>query len=103
MMKALAGLLLAGALALAAWGAYVTLRPAAPPPAAPSAASAGASGAMDGAPAKGQPEFRCDSRRYCSQMTSCAEARYFLAHCPNVKLDGNHNGVPCEAQWCPGS
>jgi len=46
--------------------------------------------------------FRCDGRTYCSQMTSCAEAKYFLAHCPNVKMDGDHDGIPCERQWCPG-
>jgi hypothetical protein len=102
-VKALAAVVLTVVLVLAAWGAYVTLRPGAPQPVAPSPAAAGASGSPVTIPAKGQPEFRCDSRRYCSQMTSCAEARYFLAHCPNVKLDGNHNGVPCEAQWCPGS
>nr|WP_315227556.1 excalibur calcium-binding domain-containing protein [uncultured Albidiferax sp.] len=33
-------------------------------------------------------------------MTSCTEAKYFLAHCPGVKMDGNHDGVPCEMQWC---
>ena len=44
--------------------------------------------------------FRCDGRTYCSQMTSCAEARYFLASCPGVKMDGDGNGIPCENQWC---
>lgn len=44
--------------------------------------------------------FRCDGRQFCSQMTSCAEAHYFLAHCPDVHMDGNHDGVPCERQWC---
>lgn len=44
--------------------------------------------------------YRCDGRTHCSQMTSCAEARYFLAHCPNVKMDGNGDGEPCEQQWC---
>jgi hypothetical protein len=44
--------------------------------------------------------FRCDGRQYCSQMTSCAEAKYFLAHCPGAKMDGNKDGVPCERQWC---
>ncbi|WP_363798217.1 cold shock domain-containing protein [Lysobacter firmicutimachus] len=44
--------------------------------------------------------YRCDGRTHCSQMTSCAEARYFLAHCPNVKMDGNGDGDPCEQQWC---
>ena len=49
-----------------------------------------------------QSPFQCDGRTYCSQMTSCAEAKYFLEHCPNVKMDGDHDGVPCERQWCPG-
>jgi len=44
--------------------------------------------------------FSCDGRTHCSQMTSCAEAKYFLRHCPDVKMDGNHDGVPCEQQWC---
>lgn len=44
--------------------------------------------------------FRCDGRTHCSQMTSCEEAKYFLAHCPTVKMDGNRDGVPCEQQWC---
>jgi hypothetical protein len=35
-------------------------------------------------------QFRCDGRTYCSQMTSCAEATYFLRNCPNTKMDGNH-------------
>ena len=46
--------------------------------------------------------YRCDGRTYCSQMTSCAEATYFLRNCPGVKMDGNHDGVPCEQQWCTG-
>jgi cold shock CspA family protein len=44
--------------------------------------------------------FRCDGRTYCSQMTSCAEAKFFLKNCPGVKMDGNNDGVPCEQQWC---
>lgn len=44
--------------------------------------------------------FSCDGRQHCSQMTSCAEATYFSNHCPNTKMDGNHDGVPCEQQWC---
>lgn len=51
-------------------------------------------------PAPVQDRFRCDGRTYCSQMKSCAEAKYFLAHCPAVKMDGDRNGVPCERQWC---
>lgn len=44
--------------------------------------------------------FSCDGRTYCSQMTSCAEATFFLKNCPGVQMDGNHDGVPCEQQWC---
>ena len=44
--------------------------------------------------------FQCDGRTHCSQMTSCAEATYFLQHCPNTKMDGNGDGEPCEQQWC---
>ncbi len=44
--------------------------------------------------------YRCDGRTRCSQMASCAEATFFLRHCPGVKMDGNHDGVPCEKQWC---
>jgi len=44
--------------------------------------------------------FECDGRTRCPQMTSCAEATYFIQHCPNTKMDGNNDGVPCERQWC---
>jgi hypothetical protein len=44
--------------------------------------------------------FKCDGRIYCSQMTSCAEAKFFLENCPGVKMDGDNNGIPCERQWC---
>jgi predicted negative regulator of RcsB-dependent stress response len=46
------------------------------------------------------PNFNCDGRTRCRQMTSCAEATYFIQHCPNTKMDGDHDGVPCERQWC---
>jgi hypothetical protein len=44
--------------------------------------------------------YHCDGRVYCSQMTSCDEAEFFLANCPGVKMDGGGDGVPCEKQWC---
>ena len=44
--------------------------------------------------------YECDGRTYCSQMTSCEEAEFFLANCPGVKMDGGDDGVPCERQWC---
>lgn len=90
-------------------------------PVAPRAAAAAASAAPVGrppatAPATGTPptavgtatsslptapsRWRCDGRRHCSQMSSCEEAKFFLANCPGVEMDGNHDGVPCEKQWC---
>lgn len=43
---------------------------------------------------------KCDGRKRCSQMTSCAEATSFLQNCPGMEMDGDHDGVPCESQWC---
>jgi len=54
------------------------------------------------APASLPSPFRCDGRKHCSQMTSCDEAKYFLKNCPNVQMDGEGDGVPCEKQWCNG-
>lgn len=51
-------------------------------------------------PSAGVASFRCDGRSYCSQMTSCEEAKYFLKNCPNTEMDGDRDGVPCESQWC---
>ena len=47
-----------------------------------------------------RPSFTCDGRIHCSQMTSCAEATYFLQNCPGTKMDGDSDGVACESQWC---
>ncbi len=44
--------------------------------------------------------YRCGGRVHCSQMTSCEEATWFLKNCPGTKMDGDNDGVPCEAQWC---
>ncbi|MBW3198492.1 excalibur calcium-binding domain-containing protein [Marinobacter hydrocarbonoclasticus] len=40
--------------------------------------------------------FTCDGREYCSEMTSRAEAEYFNRYCPNTKMDGDNDGIPCE-------
>jgi endonuclease YncB( thermonuclease family) len=60
-----------------------------PPPSAPAPA-----------PTLADAGRRCDGRTRCSQMRSCEEATWFLRHCPGVQMDGNHDGVPCERQWC---
>jgi cold shock CspA family protein len=44
--------------------------------------------------------YRCDGREHCSQMTSCAEATWFIRHCRNTKMDGDHDGIPCEQEFC---
>lgn len=46
------------------------------------------------------PTYQCDGRQHCSQMTSCAEATFFLKNCPGVKMDGDNDGIPCEEQLC---
>ena len=48
---------------------------------------------------KAIPLYRCDGRQHCSQMNSYAEAKYFLDHCPNTKMDGDDDGIPCERQF----
>ena len=44
-------------------------------------------------PAEGQS---CGTKRYCREMTSCAEARHYLNACGVSSLDGDRDGVPCE-------
>lgn len=47
-----------------------------------------------------QPSFQCDGREHCSQMSSCEEAKFFIANCPNTKMDGDNDGRPCEQDLC---
>lgn len=44
--------------------------------------------------------FECTGKQHCSQMSSCDEARFYIAHCPNTKMDGDRDGNPCE-NMCP--
>ncbi|OEU66335.1 MAG: hypothetical protein BA863_10650 [Desulfovibrio sp. S3730MH75] len=44
--------------------------------------------------------FSCRGKQHCSQMSSCKEARFYLLNCPNVKIDGDNDGYPCERQLC---
>ena len=50
------------------------------------------------APIFSQPSqnFSCDGRQHCSQMTSREEAVFFIRNCPDTKMDGDHDGDPCE-------
>lgn len=44
--------------------------------------------------------YVCDGRQHCSQMRSCEEATWFIRNCPNTKMDGEGDGIPCEQQLC---
>ena len=79
--------------ALVAWqvysqyraGAFVSLMPPNP--------------AVSGAPTS-TAEFKCDPRTHCAQMTSCAEAKYFLKNCHDADLEVDNAGLPCPRRWC---
>ena len=83
----------------AAWGGYRHFH--APAPEATPIAAATPAGA---APTRVLPtpvqHFSCDGRQHCSQMRSCEEATFFIRNCPNTKMDGDGDGVPCESQHC---
>lgn len=42
-------------------------------------------------------DMECGKKRYCSQMTSCDEAHFYLTRCGVKTLDRNKDGVPCES------
>ena len=44
--------------------------------------------------------FKCEGKIHCSQMASCEEAKFYLRHCPGVKIDGDGDGIPCERGPC---
>ncbi|MFV8413694.1 cold shock domain-containing protein [Vibrio owensii] len=44
--------------------------------------------------------FSCQGKTYCREMVSCDEAKFYLSNCPNVKIDGDNDGIPCERQLC---
>ena len=58
------------------------------------------SGANRPAPAAPAPIVSAAStvcgKKYCSEMASCVEAQYYLAHCHIQTLDGDGDGKPCE-------
>lgn len=50
-----------------------------------------------GAPVSQANGFSCSTQKTCKAMSSCDEAVYHLQACNNSRLDGNGDGVPCEA------
>jgi len=49
---------------------------------------------------KNVESFKCAGKVYCSEMTSCDEAKFYQRNCPGTKMDGDGDGIPCESQWC---
>lgn len=49
------------------------------------------------APRAERASFSCGAKRYCTQMTSCEEARFHLKQCGLSRLDADGDGVPCES------
>jgi len=41
--------------------------------------------------------FECGGKTKCGQMSSCAEARFYLEQCGLGRLDRDKDGVPCES------
>ena len=58
--------------------------------------------AVETKPARQTEQFQCQGKTWCSEMTSCDEAKFYLQNCPGTKMDGDNDGVPCERQWCKG-
>lgn len=48
-------------------------------------------------PKQKSERFSCDGRPTCKQISSCAEARFYLEECGLTKLDRDHDGIPCES------
>ena len=40
--------------------------------------------------------FTCGAKRYCKQMTSCDEARFYFTQCGQSQFDKDGDGIPCE-------
>lgn len=61
------------------------------------AASTPSTGARPTTSAADAPTFSCDGRQHCSQMRSCSEAKYFLAHCPGTKWTATAMAFPVKS------
>jgi endonuclease YncB( thermonuclease family) len=41
--------------------------------------------------------FSCDGKSKCGDMSSCAEAKFYLNSCGVRRLDRDNDGIPCES------
>jgi cytoskeletal protein RodZ len=46
---------------------------------------------------KPQSAGTCGSKSKCGEMSSCAEAKFYLNNCGLGKLDRDKDGIPCES------
>jgi len=44
-----------------------------------------------------QISFKCGTKRYCRQMSSCKEAYFYMNKCGLHRLDGDGDKIPCES------
>lgn len=51
-------------------------------------------------PSEPEENFTCAGKEVCREMTSCAEARFYLTQCGQKSLDGDSDGIPCEVEHC---
>jgi endonuclease YncB( thermonuclease family) len=49
------------------------------------------------AKAKASGSHQCGAKRYCNEMASCNEAKFYLNQCGLTRLDRDGDGVPCES------
>lgn len=83
------------------WGWRASARDARTAPNQPAPAAAPTASARALAPSVASRTiagaFTCGAKRYCREMTSCAEARFYLTQCGLTRLDGDGDGIPCES------
>lgn len=61
-----------------------------------SGASPATTGGSSGTTGGSSSGFTCAGKTLCGQMTSCAEAQFYLNTCGVSRLDADKDGVPCE-------
>ena len=59
--------------------------------------AAGLAGRSLAVPTEPATTFKCGGKRFCKEMNSCAEARFYLTKCGATGLDGNRDGIPCNS------
>lgn len=74
--------------------AWYSIKQPAPPPASPRSTD------IDALLVERPSGFHCEGKTRCSQMSSCAEATFYLQNCPGTEMDGDKDGIPCESQHC---